>query len=169
MARYYSVFETRWGWFGILGDKNGLIRTCLPVRSRRVAEKSLLVEGEAKYQSDYGKDIQHLVQEYFDGKYVDFRWVPVCLEGLTTFQQAVLLSLKTVAYGERITYAQLSERAGFGRAARAAGRAAAANPIPLIVPCHRVIRSDGSLGGFSAEGGPTMKARMLALEQKGSS
>lgn len=167
MALYYSIFETQWGWFGILGDQGAVHRTCLPARSRRAVQISLLAGTEAGYEPNYKKAIQKTIQEYFEGKQVDFEAVPVCFKGLTDFQKAVLLTLKAVRYGERMTYRQLAEHAGFGRAARAVGQVAAANPIPLIIPCHRIIRSDGSPGGFSAQGGQRMKSRMLALEQKG--
>jgi len=118
----------------------------------------------AKYEPSYRKDIQKLIQEYFEGKYVDFGRVPVCLEGLTDFQKRVLWALRGVGYGKTITYSSLAAQSGFPKASRAVGRALAANSLPLIIPCHRVVCSDGRLGGFSAEGGVEMKKKLLHFE-----
>jgi len=124
----------------------------------------LLSGVDAKHEPNYRKDIQKAIQEYFEGKYIDFVWVPVCLGGLTDFQKRVLWVLKSIAYGKTITYSSLAAQSGFAKASRAVGRVLAANPLPLIIPCHRVVCSDGKLGGFSAEGGVEMKRRLLRLE-----
>ena len=88
--------------------------------------------------------------------------VPVDLSGVPAFQRRVLQALRRVPYGRTITYGQLAARAGRPRAARAVGQAMAHNPVPLIVPCHRVVASGGGLGGFG--GGLALKRRLLALE-----
>ncbi len=85
------------------------------------------------------------------------------LRGLTPFQLRVLRATSRLPYGEVATYAQIAKRAGNDRASRAAGAAVGANPIPIVVPCHRVIASDGTLGGYG--GGLDVKRRLLALER----
>ncbi|HET8569720.1 MAG TPA: methylated-DNA--[protein]-cysteine S-methyltransferase [Candidatus Limnocylindria bacterium] len=89
----------------------------------------------------------------------------VDLRGLTPFQRRILRATARVPYGELTTYADVARRAGSGRATRAAGAALGANPVPIVVPCHRVVASDGSLGGYA--GGLRTKRRLLALEREG--
>ncbi len=81
----------------------------------------------------------------------------------TALQRAVWLAIAKVPYGETISYTTLAEKVGFPRAVRAVASACGANPVPLIIPCHRIIAKDGGLGGFSL-GGLDVKERLLALE-----
>jgi methylated-DNA-[protein]-cysteine S-methyltransferase len=89
----------------------------------------------------------------------------VDLDGLPPFQRKVLLAERRVPYGRTITYGALAAKVGRPRAARAVGQALAHNPVPLVVPCHRVIAAGGGLGGFG--GGLALKRRLLALEGAG--
>lgn len=101
------------------------------------------------------------LQSYAAGKPVKLT-TPVNLDAGTEFQRAVWTTLRTIPRGETRSYAWVARQIGRPRAARAVGAACGANPVPLLVPCHRVIASDGSLGGFS--GGLALKRRLLALE-----
>jgi methylated-DNA-[protein]-cysteine S-methyltransferase len=94
--------------------------------------------------------------------------VPVRLTGLTPFQQSVLHECGRIPPGKTLTYGELADRAGRPGAARAVGNALARNPVPLVIPCHRVVASGGVLGGFSAEAGVGLKKQLLALEAQGS-
>ncbi|MBD3379846.1 MAG: methylated-DNA--[protein]-cysteine S-methyltransferase [Candidatus Omnitrophica bacterium] len=85
-------------------------------------------------------------------------------EGLTVFQKKVLLATMEIPEGETRTYAWVASRAGHPGASRAAGNALARNPFPPYVPCHRVIASGGSLGGYSGKGGVAAKKKLLARE-----
>ena len=98
--------------------------------------------------------------EYFAGTRREFS-VPVVLKG-TEFQERVWSALRDIPYGTTISYAELAQRAGSERGVRAAGRANGDNRIAIVVPCHRVVRADGSLGGYS--GGLARKRRLLDLE-----
>lgn len=161
----YAIFKTRWGWFGLCGSERALIRTCLPMKTGDMIRRTLLSGLDAPYKDPgYFNRIQEDVKSYFEGNYVDFNEVPVEFDGLTEFQQNVLLRLRTVRYGKRITYSELAKMAGRPTAVRAIGQVMARNPLPLIIPCHRVIRGDSSLGGFSAAGGVSTKKMMLDLE-----
>ena len=81
------------------------------------------------------------------------------------FQAAVLNACRRVKHGKTITYGQLAKEIGKSNAARAVGNALARNPLPLIIPCHRVLAANNKLGGFSAPGGKNLKARLLKHEQ----
>jgi methylated-DNA-[protein]-cysteine S-methyltransferase len=100
--------------------------------------------------------------EYFDGCRKEFE-LPLALEG-TAFQRAVWQRLREIPYGQTISYGELARRVGNPKASRAVGSANGANPIPIVIPCHRVIAADGKLGGFG--GGLPVKKALLALEAK---
>ena len=102
------------------------------------------------------------IAEYLAGRRRKFT-IPLDLEG-TPFQVKVWKALLEIPYGETRSYGEIARRIGRPQAARAVGMANHSNPIPIIVPCHRVIAADGSLGGYA--GGLPMKARLLRLEQK---
>jgi O-6-methylguanine DNA methyltransferase len=101
------------------------------------------------------------LSEYFAGKREDFE-VPIEFADGTTFQKNVWKSLRKIPYGKPCSYKDVAVSIGKPCAARAVGRANSKNPIPIIVPCHRVISSDGTLGGFT--GGLVTKKKLLALE-----
>jgi methylated-DNA-[protein]-cysteine S-methyltransferase len=103
------------------------------------------------------------VRDYLAGRRHELD-LPLDLRG-TAFQQRVWATLRRVPFGETISYSELARRAGHPRAARACGSANGSNPVPLFVPCHRVIAADGTLGGFG--GGLPLKARLLELELRG--
>ncbi len=102
------------------------------------------------------------LDEYFEGKRRTFS-VPVDLSPLTAFQRRILGATARVPYGEVATYATVAARAGNRRAFRAAGAALGSNPVPIVVPCHRVLASDGSLGGYG--GGLSAKRQLLQMER----
>ena len=108
--------------------------------------------------------LERRLKDYAAGKADDFRDVPVDAGPLSDFQRRVLDECRRIPYGSTISYAALAARAGFPRAARAAGNCMAGNRVPLVVPCHRVVRSDRGVGSYSAAGGTAMKRRLLKLE-----
>jgi methylated-DNA-[protein]-cysteine S-methyltransferase len=168
-VKKYTIFETNWGYFGLAGTEESLFRSCLPTGSRRRAKRLLLGNcAEAAETPGYLAPLQRQIIAYFEGSCVDFTpGVPILHEAPGAFTGSVLTACRSVRYGETISYGRLARRAGRTRAARAAGSVLAANPLPLIIPCHRVVRSDGRIGGFSAAGGVSLKKRMLQLEQQG--
>ena len=109
------------------------------------------------------RPVARQLEEYFAGERTHFD-VEVDLSGLTPFQQAVLRATLEIPYGMVRSYKEVAEAAGRPGAARAAGAALGNNPVGIIVPCHRVIASDGSIGGFSSAGGVETKRRLLELE-----
>lgn len=106
--------------------------------------------------------VRVLLDDYFRGGRPDFSRLPLRMEG-TYFQQAVWKALQTIPYGETRTYGQIARMIGRPKAVRAVGAACGRNPLPIVVPCHRVVGADGSLTGFSC--GLDRKRFLLALEQ----
>lgn len=101
------------------------------------------------------------LEEYLAGQRTRFD-VPLDLSACPVFQRRILEACARVPAGATVTYAELAAQAGYPGAARAAGSALARNPVPLLIPCHRVVRADGGLGGYLA--GLAWKRRLLALE-----
>lgn len=101
------------------------------------------------------------LRNYFEGKVTSFS-LEVDLRRLTRFQRQVLKQTMKVPYGRTSSYGEIAARIGRPAAYRAVGNAVGANPIPIVIPCHRVIASDGGIGGFS--GGLSYKKKLLALE-----
>jgi methylated-DNA-[protein]-cysteine S-methyltransferase len=163
----YTVFRTRWGYFGLAGTDMGLLRSCLPVASAEKVESLLLSDlGCVRGEKGLFKNLQEQITAYFEGSYVVFNNdIPIVHEGKSPFAGKVLTALKDVRFGQTISYGQLARKAGRANADREVGRVMAGNRLPLIIPCHRVVRSDGRLGGFSAVGGVSVKKRMLEMEK----
>ena len=164
---WYTLFEVESGWFGILAGDGGVCRTALPLGEGKVEmEKRLVGLYEARYDRGLLKQLQERISAYFAGVCVEFGDVEICLDGVSEFGAAVLGACRQVGYGERISYGQLAEAAGKKGASRAVGAVLGKNPVPLIVPCHRVIKSDGSIGGFmrGAKGGVSLKEWMIDFE-----
>ncbi len=167
-ALKYTIFKTKWGYFGLAGTEYGLCRTQLP-GSKPEKIKVLLLKNFHHPQLDktFFKTLQEQIAAYFEGAGVNFsRDIPLALDGFSSFGISVLTTCRDIEFGQTITYGRLAKKSGRPNASRAIGSALAKNPLPLLIPCHRVVRSDGKLGGFSAPGGITLKKRMLGLERK---
>lgn len=107
-------------------------------------------------------DVSRAVQRYLEGERIDFSSCTVDLSGLTGFQQQVVEAIRTVPYGDVVSYGELAERIRRPDAVRAVANACGANPVPIIVPCHRVVAENG-IGGYS-DGGAAVKRALLRLE-----
>ncbi|HRS12317.1 MAG TPA: methylated-DNA--[protein]-cysteine S-methyltransferase [Sedimentisphaerales bacterium] len=167
----YTIFRTRWGHFGFACNDKGVCRSVLPSSEVEAVRKALRTSLEPSlphvvFERDLARELQERITAYFEGENVDFSTDPaVDLTDRGPFERAVLDACRRIPAGQALTYAALAEKVGRPHAARAVGNALAANPIPLIVPCHRVIRTDGGLGGFSAPGGTATKQRLLMHER----
>jgi len=163
----YVIFETKWGYFGLAGTESALCRSCLPGASFEGVKSHLLASlPAAKLDKDYFGTLREQIIAYFDGCPEEFgREIPVALDGFSTFGASVLTACRNIMSGQTITYSGLAKKAGRPAASRAVGSTLAKNPLPLIIPCHRVVRTDGGLGGFSALGGISLKQKMLDLER----
>ncbi|MFH0847646.1 MAG: methylated-DNA--[protein]-cysteine S-methyltransferase [Chloroflexota bacterium] len=151
------------GWVGILGGARGLLRATLPSRSEEVALFQFGGEvGSAVRSPGFFTDLGERLGAYFDGKKVSF---PDELDpGVgTDFQRSVWRITRLIPYGETRSYRWVAEGLGDWRLARASGQALGRNPLAIIIPCHRVVGSDGGLCGFG--GGLPMKEALLKLER----
>lgn len=159
----YTLFKTRWGWFGAVARNGRLVATHLPTLRGLLNSWVQSTWENAVEEPDLLPSFQKQVEEYFCGFRRNFR-VPVDLSLLPPFRRAVLVACRKIPHGRTASYTDLARVAGSPQAVRAAGGAMAHNPIPLVIPCHRVLRADGSLGGFSSPEGVEQKRRLLLHE-----
>jgi methylated-DNA-[protein]-cysteine S-methyltransferase len=109
--------------------------------------------------------VDEAAKRYFAGEKVEYTNVPLDMHGQDEFFLQIYAAARRVAWGQTTTYGSLAKELGAGpEAARDVGQAMAKNPVPLIIPCHRVLAAGGKLGGFSAPGGSATKQRMLEME-----
>ncbi|MFC1983194.1 methylated-DNA--[protein]-cysteine S-methyltransferase [Chloroflexota bacterium] len=159
---YYTIVNTDAGWLGILGSTKGLRQLTLPQCSPE--EVRQLLGNNINQASDSPHLFQDLIERlrlYFGGHSVDFP-DKLDLSG-TAFQRAVWMTTRLIPYSEIRSYRWVAEQIDKPKAMRAIGQALGRNPLPIIVPCHRVLASNGNLGGFA--GGLEMKRFLLNLEK----
>ena len=154
----YAYLETPIGTLLIVGDDAAVHRIAFPQRGHAAKPGPELQESQ---RGPVGEAMRQL-REYFAGKRAAFD-LPLAPEG-TAFQRSVWRQLQEIPYGETISYGELARRVGNPKASRAVGSANGANPLPIVIPCHRVIAGDGTLGGFG--GGLPTKQTLLALETR---
>jgi methylated-DNA-[protein]-cysteine S-methyltransferase len=162
------VFYTPLGWMGLLASGKTIRRLAFGYPSAQAAARALKSNlRPIGVPSSPLRALVRRLKDYSQGIPVDFGDVAVDPGPLTEFRWRVMQACRAVPYGETITYGQLAAKAGSPGAARAVGNCMAANPIPLIFPCHRVLPADGRAGHFSAPGGSLTKLRLLRLESEG--
>ena len=163
-----SIARTIWnsplGPLGLVARNGKLARVFLGVDPRWFPQQVERTYGAAgrEVQAPF-REVIHQLREYFEGKRLVFR-TPLDLDQGTPFQRKVWRALQGIPYGETVSYKEIARTIGQPSAARAVGGANGANPIPIIVPCHRVVASDRGLGGYSA--GLEIKTRLLELEAR---
>lgn len=161
---YYNSIATPLGLLYLAGSKEGLCRVDFTVKSEKSFLESLQSEFKATpiKSSQPFKKITKQLQEYFSKTRKKFD-IPLDLSSGTEFQQRVWKTLLTIPYGKTESYKSVAQKINKPKATRAVGNANGKNPIPIIIPCHRVISSDGGLGGYSA--GIHNKKKLLKLEE----
>jgi len=156
----YITFSTNMGWVGILGSQKGLLSVTLPQSSAQEALELLGLKNATRSSHRF-EDLMERLKAYFSGHRAAFP-DKLDLSLATPFQREVWQVTKLIPYGETRSYRWLVEQMGKPKAVRAVGQALAKNRLPIIIPCHRVVKSDGELGGYS--GGVEMKRRLFQLE-----
>jgi methylated-DNA-[protein]-cysteine S-methyltransferase len=162
---HYCVFDTAIGACGIAWSERGLTRLQLPERDRNATEKRLRAGAATRSESAPAAIAQAItdVQRYMTGESIDFATV-VDLTAIEPFERKVYEAARAIPWGQTLSYGELARRIGTPGAARAVGHALSRNPVPIIIPCHRILAKGHRVGGFSASGGALTKERLLALE-----
>lgn len=164
----YHVFETASGFCGIAWSDNGITRFQLPTDDAAATERLLLRRMPNAKAAEPPPDIVEVIEtvrRYFEGSAADFSNLTLDLAGQDDVFKQIYALVRRLPWEQTTTYGALAKEIGDDpRLARDVGQAMAKNPIPLIIPCHRVLAAGGKVGGFSAPGGAASKVRMLELE-----
>lgn len=178
----FIVFQIKYGWIALSSTHRGLCSLILPESNDKLAKQKIISELNRRYgeniefekinnvnQCYCDSKAQYFLNKakeelarYFNGKEVIFS-VPVDLERYTQFQKSVWKAVCKIPYGHTCSYGYIAQCIDKPFAFRSVGQALKRNPVPIIIPCHRVISSDGSIGGFS--GGTRWKEILLSLEK----
>lgn len=159
----YRVVDSPIGPLLVAVTDRGLVRVAFEIEDHEAVLASLAVAVGPRILRTGRRtdDVARQLDEYFEGSRRDFD-LAVDLSLVSGFRRVVVEHLRAIGYGRTETYAEVATAVGNPRAARAAGSACAHNPVPVVVPCHRVVRSDGSIGRY--RGGTEAKATLLAME-----
>jgi methylated-DNA-[protein]-cysteine S-methyltransferase len=165
----FSVFDTPLGKCGIAWSEQGITHLQLPEENaaetlRKIAERSDAKAARDGAAPSWVTEAIQVIATHLGGAPQDMRALRLDLSALPPFYARVYDESRAVGPGETIGYAELAKRAGSPKGSRAVGQAMAKNPVPVIVPCHRVLAAGGKPGGFSAYGGEETKRKILALE-----
>lgn len=168
----WLTFETPLGWWGLAWNERGLTRLCLPERSSASVKRRLLRVSESGGPQAVTRDaapgwvrqLVEAIEAYAAGEQVEFDDFPIDLAGVEPFRQAIYDAARSLTFGQTVTYGELAKIAGHPGMARETGEALGKNPVPLVVPCHRIVAAGGKIGGFSAPGGSATKQKLLELE-----
>lgn len=165
-ATGYALFDTAIGRCAIAWGARGITRCALPAASEEALRRHIALGGAQAEQPAppaIAAAITRIVA-LLAGVHDDLRDLVLDLDDIPEFHRRVFAAARAIAPGNTVTYGELARRLGTPGAARAVGQALGANPFPIVVPCHRIVAADGSLGGFSAPGGARTKLRMLQIE-----
>jgi methylated-DNA-[protein]-cysteine S-methyltransferase len=167
----WLIFPSALGHFGLCAVGGRVKRVTFGHATARLAARAVGCPPASRAPRNrvggWQQSLVHRLQAYAAGVPMDFRDLQLDLGQLTDFQRSVARHCRHIPYGCTRTYGELARLAGAPRAARAVGNCMAANLLPLIVPCHRVIPASGGYGSYSAPGGARLKRRLLALEARG--
>jgi methylated-DNA-[protein]-cysteine S-methyltransferase len=158
----YAVCQTALGWLAVAASPTGLVKLVLPKATAEEAVSLLDINtGEATESNTRFASLKRQLQDYFLGQPAEFL-DELDLSAGTPFDQVVWLATRGIPFGCTQSYGWVARQIGKPRAYRAVGRALSRNPLPVIIPCHRVLAADGSLHGFA--GGLELKRELLQLE-----
>jgi methylated-DNA-[protein]-cysteine S-methyltransferase len=163
----YALFDTAIGRCGIVWTARGLAGVQLPERE----DRQTLARIRKRFPDAQETPPPPAMRQAIDGitallrgEAIDFALLPLDTTDVPPFHCRVYDIARTIRPGETLTYGDIAARLGDPRAARAVGQALGRNPFAIVVPCHRVLAAGGKIGGFSANGGPATKRRLLAIE-----
>ncbi len=158
----FSIVESSLGRIFLVARDRKLIELSISAQDIYTIEKEILKKyPDARQSVESFKKVHRMLDRYLKGEYVDFD-VETDLSCYSDFVRRILMKVKEIPYGQVRSYDWIGKQSGYPRAQRAAGQAVKRNPIPIIIPCHRVTRKDGTIGGFSM--GIEIKRKLLAIE-----
>jgi methylated-DNA-[protein]-cysteine S-methyltransferase len=161
---FYGIKKLRIGWCGIVKGDLGVKRIFIGFKSREeLIKKIKKVYPEANFNNKMIFEEIRTIENYLNEKSKNIL-LSLDFSGTTSFQRRVYRTLLQIPYGGVTTYARIAIMCGDKCKTRAVARALATNPFPLAIPCHRVVKSDGSLGGFSSPGGTDLKQWLIRME-----
>lgn len=165
---HVMVFPTALGWMALEVEGRFVKRLSFghttPQEAMADVGRTTLLNGDEAEDAGEWQPLVERLQRYAEGAFDDFLDVELAPMEQTPFQSRVVKLCRRIPFGSSLTYGELAEKAGHPRAARAVGNCMRTNPVPLIVPCHRVVGAGGSMRGYSAGEGVRMKLRLLELE-----
>jgi len=169
IPEHYLMLETPFGPCGIAWNVRGLTRLQLPESTLEATEQRIAsTPGRLRWSGPLPNSIAVAKQElelYFGGIPTQFDDVAIDFGDRPPFHLTLYAMARKIPWGQTVTYGELARALGAPGAARAVGQAMGRNPVPVIMPCHRVLASGSGLGGFSAPGGAVTKQRLLELER----
>lgn len=165
----YCVFEAPGGWGAVISGSKGVTDVVLPFgwETREKLEASLAERRPRPVVAapdDVATEAARRLSRYFKGEHVEFFDLPLDLSAFTPFQAQVYRVVADIPYGKVLTYREVAVAVGRPAAARGIGGAMGRNPVPVIIPCHRVVGSSGAMTGYSAPGGIASKQWLLRME-----
>ena len=164
---FHHLFETAFGYAGVVYRDMPFLLTRIFLPKEKTDHLMARFEREgAEIPGSHAdaRTVAAMIRAYFEGNSIPMCWEILAMDGLTALQRKVLAATARIPYGAVRSYGQIAVEIGRSRAYRFVGTTMARNPFPVIIPCHRVIKSDGSIGRFG--GGVQLKRKMIALERK---
>jgi len=160
------TFETDLGWIAFHATPLGVAALTFGHEDAAAATQALRsLCDDSEEPADWVFDARRLLEEFAAGAAVDLNQIPLDLPSATAFQSRVREAVRQLQYGQTASYGEIAARVGAPGAARAVGTVMSTNPLPLLIPCHRVLGGGGRLGGYSAPQGLAMKRQLLDMEQ----
>jgi methylated-DNA-[protein]-cysteine S-methyltransferase len=164
----FAIFDTSLGPCGIAWRGDAVVGTALPACDGEELRRHLgrrFPGATERAMPEPVRQVMGMVVRLLEGEPVDFANVALALDEAALFERRVYAEAAAIPCGETRTYGELASAVGEPGAARAVGRALGRNPVPIIIPCHRIVAADGRSGGFSAPGGVSTKMRLLQIER----
>ena len=158
----YKVFDTSFGWVGIISSSKGLVKSCLPKKNYTEVMEFIKSQEFSSNKTENLNELSKMVIQYFDGEKINLASIEIDYQvkgSLIDFWK----TCRKIPFGETRSYKWLAENSKKTKAYRYAGLSMSKNPLPLFIPCHRVISSDGNIGGF--QGGNILKKKLIELEK----
>lgn len=166
---HHHLFDAAIGLCGVAWNDRGLAAVQLPEKDRATTARRLAAKSGSRGEATPPPAVAVVIDDirkYLAGEHVDFSQIAVDLDGIDDFRRKIYAALRGIGFGRTTTYSELARAIGIAdwEGARDVGEAMGRNPIPIVIPCHRVLAAGGRLGGFSAYGGTATKKKLLALE-----